>query len=101
MNILPKAEFMPYMYEALEFMKQNVDNNSSKKFNDLEYEKFRRVVDYMETTEYSDSKLVEGRKDFYNWFNEYDRRRGTNLLETFPELRNFYENYCEVLVRVG
>jgi hypothetical protein len=101
MNILPKAEFMPYMYEALDFMKQNIDNNSSKKFNDLEYEKFRRVVDYMETTGYSDSKLVEGRKDFYNWFNEYDRRRGTNLLETFPELRNFYENYCEVLIRVG
>lgn len=98
MNILPKAEFMPYMYEALEFMKQNLDNESSKKFNDLEYEKFRRVVDYMETTEYSDSKIVEGRKDFYNWFNEYDRRRGTSLLGTFPELTNFYEQ-CEVLAR--
>jgi pyruvate-formate lyase-activating enzyme len=91
MNILPKEEFMTYMYESLEFMKQNVDNNNSKKFNDLEYEKFRRVVDYMETTVYSDEKLLEGRKDFYNWFNEYDRRRNCNLLETFPELTNFYE----------
>jgi hypothetical protein len=91
MNILPKEEFMSYMYESLEFMKQNVDNGSSNKFNDLEYEKFRRVVDYMETTVYSPEKLLEGRKDFYNWFNEYDRRRNTNLLETFPELTSFYE----------
>lgn len=94
MNLLPKEEFMPYMHEALEFMKQNIDNNSSKKFNDLEYEKFRRVVDYMETTVYSDEKLKEGRTDFYNWFNEYDRRRNVSLLETFPELTSFF-NLCK------
>jgi len=98
MNILPKEEFMPYMYEALEFMKQNIDNDSSSKFNDLEYEKFRRVVDYMETTVYPEDKLIEGRRDFYNWFNEYDRRRETNLLETFPELEHFYKQ-CEAIAR--
>jgi len=90
MNILPKEEFMPYMYEALEFIKQNVDNSASDKFTDLEYEKFRRVVDYMETTHYSDDKLKEGRTDFHRWFTEFDRRRGTNFLETFPEYKKFY-----------
>jgi hypothetical protein len=46
----------------------------------------------METTVYPDHKLKEGRRDFYNWFTEYDRRRGTNFEKTFPELINFYYN---------
>ena len=92
MNILPKAEFMPYMYKNLEFIKSNIYDRSTEYFTNLEYEKFRRVVDYMETTVYSDDKLKEGRKDFYNWFTEYDRRRGTDFASTFPELVDFYNN---------
>jgi len=91
MNILPKEEFMTYMYNHLNFIKDNLDDNNRFKFSELEYEKFLRVVKYMETTNYSNDKLTEGRKDFYNWFNEYDRRRGTNFEETFPQLRNFLE----------
>jgi len=90
MNILPKEQFMPYMRDALEFMKSNVDNNDSAKFTELEYEKFRRVVDYMETTVYDDKLLKEGRTDFHRWFTEFDRRRGTNFLETFPEYKQFF-----------
>jgi len=92
MNILPKAEFLPYMQEALEFMAANVDNSAVDKFTDLEYEKFRRVVTYMETTIYSDAKINEGRADFYRWFTEYDRRRKTDFVKTFPELENFYKS---------
>jgi organic radical activating enzyme len=94
MNILPKEEFMPYMRNHLEFIKDNVDNNNHNKFTSLEYEKFRRVVDYMETTQYSTDKIKEGRKDFYNWFTEYDLRRGTDFVNTFPEMVNFY-NSCK------
>jgi hypothetical protein len=94
MNLLPKAEFMPYMKESLEFMKANVDDNSSNKFTTVEYEKFKRVVDYMETTELSPEKLIEGRKDFYNWFNTLDNRRETNFIENFPEMEIFYK-LCE------
>ena len=94
MNILPKDEFMPYMYKHLEFIKSHIEDSSVECFTNLEYEKFRRVVDYMETTVYSDDKIKEGRKDFYNWFTEYDRRRSTDFKETFPELMNFY-NSCK------
>ena len=94
MNILPKEEFMPYMYESLDFIKENVNDSVSNKFTELEYEKFRRVVDYMETTVYTDDRLKEGRKDFYNWFVEYDRRRGTDFAATFPEMVEFY-NRCK------
>ena len=90
MNILPKLEFMSYMKDSLEFIKSNVDNKASDKFSDMEYEKFRRVVDYMETTTYSDDKILLGRKDFYNWFNEYDRRRDTDFIKTFPEMEQFF-----------
>jgi len=31
------------------------------------------------------------RKDFFTFVDEYDYRRGTNFLETFPEFRDFYE----------
>jgi len=90
MNILPKEEFMPYMEEALQFMKDNVDDKSCRKFSSIEFEKFKRVVDYMRETVYTEDKLVEGRRDFYNWFNELDERRETDMLSVFPELMGFY-----------
>jgi len=90
MNILPKEEFMPYMEDALQFLKDNVDDKSSKKFSTIEYERFKRVVDYMRDTVYSEDKLIEGRRDFFNWFNELDERRETDMLSVFPELLTFY-----------
>ena len=94
MNILPKDEFMPYMYSHLQFIKKNVDDKNVEKFSSLEYEKFRRVVDYMESTVYSNERIKEGRKDFYNWFTEYDRRRSVDFVATFPTMVNFY-NSCK------
>lgn len=95
-NILPKEDFMPHMKKSLKFMEDNIDEKNDK-FSVVEYEKFKRVVDYMRTTHYPESKLIEGRKDFYNWFNELDKRRDTQFLETFPELEQFYYD-CKSLV---
>jgi organic radical activating enzyme len=91
MNILPKKEFMKYMKESLKFMEQNVDDKDSTKFSEVEFEKFRRVVDYMGSTEYDQNKIDEGQRDFYNWFNELDTRRGTNFITTFPEMEKFFK----------
>ena len=96
MNILPKDQFMMYMHDALQFMEDNTDDGNINKFGRTEYEKFRRVVDYMENTEYTESMLEEGRRDFYNWFTELDHRRDTNFIEIFPEFENFYTE-CEML----
>jgi len=96
MNILPKDEFMPYMRSHLEFIKQNVDNSDRTKFTDLEYEKFKRVVDYMETTAYEEDKLIISRKNFYAWFSEHDKRRNTSLVDTFPEMQNFWDLCAKV-----
>ena len=96
MNILPKEEFMPYMHEALEYMKANTDDKRSDAFSSMEYEKFKRVVDYMAETIYPEEKLIEGRKDFYNWFNELDERRDADMLVVFPEYLNFYRLCQEI-----
>jgi hypothetical protein len=89
MNILPKDKFMPYMEISLEYMYRN-------KFSELECEKFSRVVEYMRNTDYENTKITEGHRDFYNWFTEYDRRRGTDFVKTFPELEQFYSD-CKAL----
>ena len=93
MLILPKEEFLPYFDNILEFIKKNTDEHDPTKFTDMEFEKFRRVRDYFSTANYDESRIKEGRKDFYNWFTEYDRRRGTDFLKTFPEMQNFW-NLC-------
>ena len=90
MNILPKDKFVPYMEKHLQFIKDNLDDMDRHKFSVLEYEKFRRVVDYMTTTHYTPERVAEGRRDFHNWFTEYDRRRNLNFVKTFPELEEFY-----------
>jgi hypothetical protein len=94
MNLLPKEEFMPYMTSHLDFILANLDDKNRSKFSELEYEKFLRVVKYMESSIYTPEKLKEGKRDFFNWFTEYDRRRGTDFVKTFPKLEEFY-NDCK------
>jgi organic radical activating enzyme len=91
MNILPKDTYIPYMESHLQFIKDNVDDTSKHAFSSMEYEKFRRVVDYMKTTTYNDSRTLDGRIDFWNFFNEQDRRRGNSFIQTFPEMKDFFD----------
>jgi len=96
MNILPKDEFLPYMEKHLKFIEENTDDKDRTKFSSLEFERFRRVIDYMKNTNYDQDKVIHGMRNFYSWFSEYDKRRGTNLVETFPELEHFYKDCSNV-----
>ena len=96
MNILPKAEYMPYMEKHLDYIKDNIDETDKTKFSQMEYEKFKRVVDYMRGTFYNEDKLNLARQDFYAWFSEHDRRRNTDIYSTFPEMKDFID-YCAEL----
>ena len=84
------------MSKHLKFMAEHLDDSDKTKFSLLEYERLRRVVDYMRTTEYDEEKLTQGRKNFATWFHEYDKRSGTKLTEFFPELETFYYE-CKLL----
>jgi hypothetical protein len=56
----------------------------------LEVLKLTRIRSLMQTP-WPEKKLRSARADFYRFFAEHDRRRGTNFLETFPEMADFWE----------
>jgi organic radical activating enzyme len=82
MNILPKS-YTKYQVDCLKFMLDN-------KFSSMEIEKFKRVAQYMASTNYNEAKLTQARKDFYIWITESDRRKNKNFLNYFPEMTDFY-----------
>jgi hypothetical protein len=84
-NILTE-DFLPYMEDTLQFMKDN-----REWITDFEYEKFKRVLDFMKENNVSEEKIRNGRRDFYVFFTENDKRLNTNLLEVFPEYTDFYQ----------
>jgi organic radical activating enzyme len=89
-NILPK-EFISYMDETLEFIDSRMDL-----FKPSEYEKFKRVTNYMKENPVDPQKIKQGQRDFYSFFKENDKRVGLNLLEVFPEYEGFYNQCKEV-----
>lgn len=83
-NILPES-FIQYMDDTLAFIE-----NNKEWFTSVELEKFKRVTNYMKENPVTAEKIRQGRRDFYSFFTENDRRLNTNLLETFPEYTEFY-----------
>lgn len=95
-----------FLIPAIDFMYTNVTHGDwfgNLGFDDWEALKMRRnVLDIINksTQHAEDSHLtidVNIRKDrtrFYEFILEYDKRRDTNFLETFPEYTNFY-NLCK------
>jgi hypothetical protein len=78
-------DFIPYMDKTLKFIEDN-----SEWFTGVEYEKFKRVTNYMKDHVIDKDLIRRGRRDFYVFFTENDKRQGTKLLKTFPEYENFY-----------
>ena len=77
--------------ELVYYMSTHVDDNDITKFNSGEYAKFERVLQWVETNRFTGDELIKHRKDFKAFVDEHDKRRGTNFIETFPELKYFYE----------
>lgn len=83
-NILTD-DFIKYQEQQLSFIKDR-----KEWFTDVEYEKMLRVTDYMKENPVSKEKILQGRRDFFSFFTENDRRLGTDLLKVFPEYTEFY-----------
>ncbi|MBT5096048.1 MAG: radical SAM protein [Halobacteriovoraceae bacterium] len=58
-------------------------------FSEYEIGKLTRIYDWVSAGATKDQNNLY-RMDFYSFVNEYDRRKGTNFLESFPELGEFY-----------
>jgi organic radical activating enzyme len=72
-----------FYYATPEFNHENIG------FSDVEVQKIKRIYDYS-IAEDETFDVEQNRKDFVSFVDEYDERRGTNFILTFPELKNFY-----------
>lgn len=96
---IDRATVQKYLIPAINFMSRNTAQhiwNSHQGFEDYELEKLKRIVIQILTK----IKLVESgesadtavnRAKFYEFVNQIDQRNGSNFLETFPEMADFYK----------
>ena len=84
---------LPSAYQAvheanIEYMRANSGEAKGLHiFKDFEIQKMLRNLAYWKKNADASSKQ---KKNFYAFFNEHDRRRGTNFLNTFPEMEEFW-----------
>jgi hypothetical protein len=86
MQILPKS-YQQCLWDCINFMNDNLDEMHG--FKDYEVLKMRRDLQWMQE---GTPDIERKQADFYRFFSEHDRRRGTNFLETFPEMQSFWDN---------
>lgn len=87
-NILPST-FLNYTKECVEYIKNNQEDYVDKLgFMHSEYDKFKRVYKMMETSMENDYSFL--RNDFFNFVNEWDKRKNLNFLDIFPDMKSFY-----------
>ena len=95
-QIMPE-EYVDPLEETWAFMcsKMEQPENPYKGFKDYELHRLQRVIDYMQEGCKLDPEYVKmQRANFYRFFNEHDRRRGTSFIKTFPEMNEFW-NSCK------
>jgi sulfatase maturation enzyme AslB (radical SAM superfamily) len=83
-------ELVSELIKTKEFMECNKEgNNRFKGFKDFEISKMQRLIEWICNNSSFDKEL--SMKNFYKFFSEHDKRRNTNLLNTFPELTEFWK----------
>jgi hypothetical protein len=64
-------------------------------FKDYELQRLDRDIAWMRDGQKLSQNYINSNKaDFYRFFSEHDRRRGTDFLTTFPEMKEFW-NECK------
>ena len=97
-QILPKR-YRDILRADIEFFKDrviiehgNMTDEEYAQLRDFEVAKLERVLSWMEQGDnLSPEKIKRDRADFYKFFVEHDIRRGTNFLETYPEMADFWD----------
>jgi organic radical activating enzyme len=91
-------ELLPYIEEQIKFMEDNIEmghidhTQSFNGFHDHEIDKLRRIQQVvLSQLDIDDPNIIVNRKDFVKFVDEHDKRRGTNFIQTFPELESFYK----------
>ena len=100
LNVLPEGIAGSYFKICLDFMEKNrtdIDRGKYYGFGNFSINKMKRLID-ISKQKMDKKQQVLNRIDFYRFFSEYDRRKQTNFVETFPELKAFWKK-CKKLAR--
>ena len=81
--------------ESINYMEDNAGGHGAPGFTPMERSGFKRILSWFDRATPKD-QLIQQRIDFVKYFDEYDKRKGTNFLKTFPEYKDFY-NMCKKL----
>jgi organic radical activating enzyme len=97
LQILPES-YAQQLAQARDYMLENLatENNPLHGFKDYEVQRLERDIAWMREGQHKDNSLPKA--DFYRFFNEHDRRRGTDFLTAFPEMRSWWAE-CEYHAR--
>jgi MoaA/NifB/PqqE/SkfB family radical SAM enzyme len=93
LQILPPvyADRLEQVANWMELNKETPDK-PFQGFKDYEIQRMRRDIDWMREGQKLDHDyVVKQRADFFRFFNEHDKRRGTDFLKTFPQMREFWD----------
>lgn len=100
LQILPPA-YVGILERTADWMELNLTTkeNPFRGFKDYEVQRLRRDITWMrEGQNLPKDYINKNRADFYRFFNEHDIRRGTNFLETFPQMTEWWKE-CESLAK--
>ena len=87
--------FRQHIEETISFMEDNAGGTNVPGFTGFERSGFKRILGWFDSPT-AKPALVTNRQDFAKYIDEYDKRKGTNFLKTFPEYKDFY-NMCKEL----
>ena len=96
LQILPES-YVQVLENVKEFLQQNIETEATRfhGFKDYEIQRLDRDIAWMRDGQDIDTEKKNPIKaDFYRFFSEHDRRRGTDFLTTFPEMRAWWAE-CE------
>ena len=90
LQILPEsyAEKLEWLWA---WMVRQIETEEApfKGFKDYELHRLDRDIAWMRSAQLTDHSRAKA--DFHRFFSEHDRRRGTDFVKTFPEMRSWWE----------
>lgn len=96
LQLLPES-YAVKLESLKNYMQKNIETDETrfKGFKDYEINRLDRDIAWMRDGQTLPVDYVNNAKaDFYRFFSEHDARRGTNFLESFPEMRSWW-NECQ------
>ena len=100
LQLLPES-YVDELETVWAFMLKNIETEATRfqGFKDYEIARLDRDIAWMRDGQRLDASYIQKNKaDFYRFFAEHDRRRGTDFLTTFPEMQSWWAE-CEYHAR--